>query len=114
MTTRILVPDDTSACSLGADAIADAIKKQIDDIGLDACVVRNGSRGMYWLEPLVEIDMPDGRIGFGPVTPDDVQSLFAGKRLPDITHPLSIGRVDDAPYLRDQERLTFARAGVIE
>jgi len=114
MTTRILVPDDSSACSLGADAVADAISKHIMDAGLDAQVARNGSRGMYWLEPLVEIDHPDGRIGFGPLAVHHVPSLFSGARLPDASHPLSVGRIDDIPYLRAQQRLTFARAGVIE
>jgi formate dehydrogenase iron-sulfur subunit len=114
MTTRILVPDETSACSLGADAVADAIARQIESTGLDARVVRNGSRGMYWLEPLIELDLPGGRIGFGPVTAADVPSLFDGKRLPDAAHRLSVGRVDETPYLRAQQRLTFVRAGIIE
>jgi formate dehydrogenase iron-sulfur subunit len=114
VTTRILVPDDTSACSLGADAVAELIGRCVVQRGLEARVVRNGSRGMYWLEPLVEIDTPQGRIGFGPILPEQVALLFSGAALPDTTHPLSVGRVDDIPYLRAQQRLTFARAGVIE
>ena len=114
MTARILVPDDTSACSLGADEVATAIERRITELGIDARVVRNGSRGMYWLEPLVEIESAAGRIGFGPIAPADVPRLLSGTQLPDASHPLSVGRVDDIAWLREQTRLTFARTGVIE
>ncbi len=114
MTTRVFVPGDTTAWSLGADEVADAIAAEIATRGLDATVVRTGSRGLYWLEPLVEVDTPTGRLGFGPIAVDDVASLFAGGGLPTAAHPASVGLVEAIPFLADQQRMTFARAGVID
>jgi formate dehydrogenase iron-sulfur subunit len=113
VTTPIYVPNDTSACSLGADAVARAIESTIEARGIKARVVRNGSRGAYALEPLVEIDTARGRIGFARVEPQQVADLFAAG-VPDGRHPLCIGRVDDVPFLKSQQRLTFARAGVVD
>jgi len=114
VTARIYVPNDTTAWSVGADEVATAILDRIVELGLDAEVIRNGSRGLYWLEPLVEVDSPAGRIGFGPVTPEDVAALFVGSELPTAGHVLSVGLVEAIPFLRDQTRVTFARAGIIE
>jgi formate dehydrogenase iron-sulfur subunit len=114
VTTRIYVPNDTGARSVGADAVAVNIQTVIENDRLDAQLVRNGSRGVYALEPLVEIDTDQGRIGFVRVEPQHVASLFAGTHLPDHRHPLCIGRVEDLPFLKNQTRLTFARAGVID
>lgn len=114
MTQRIYVPNDTTAWSLGADEVAEAIAATIADTELDAVVVRNGSRGLYWLEPLIEVDTPLGRIGFGPIAPDQVPSLFANGSMPTADHPLAVGLVEEIPFLRGQQRLTFARAGVID
>ncbi len=113
MTTRIFVPNDTGACSLGADAVAAAVQTAIDTRHIDARIIRNGSRGGYAFEPLVEIDTPRGRIGFARLEPKQVATLFA-RGLPQIDHPLCIGRVDDLPFFRHQQRLTFARAGIID
>lgn len=114
MTTRIYVPNDTTAWSVGADEVAAEVVDRIAALGLDAQVVRNGSRGLYWLEPLVEIDTAGGRVGFGPVAPGQVAALFPGPELPTSDHPLSVGLVEAIPFLRDQQRVTFARAGIIE
>ena len=114
MTTRIYVPNDTGARSVGADAVATAIQTAIEQAGLDARLVRNGSRGAYALEPLVEIDTDHGRIGFARVEPRHVATLFGGSHMPNARHPLCIGRVDDLPFLKHQQRLTFVRAGVID
>ena len=113
MTVRIYVPNDTGAQSVGANAVADAVAEQCARGGIDAQVVRNGSRGAYWLEPLVEVDTPEGRLGFPRLTPEQVPERFAAG-LPDGHHPLSIGLVESLPWFRDQTRLTFARAGVID
>ena len=109
-TVRVFVPNDTAARSVGADAVAAAINA----LGLDIAVVRNGSRGAYWLEPLVEIDTPQGRVGFANITAEQVTALFADRRLPNADHSLSIGLVDDIPWLRDQHRITFRRVGIID
>ncbi len=113
MTVRIFVPNDTSACSLGADAVATAIEAALTSSPIDARVIRNGSRGAYALEPLVEVETAEGRIGFSRVEPHQVADLFSAG-LPDRHHPSCIGLVDEVPFLKRQTRLTFARAGLID
>jgi formate dehydrogenase iron-sulfur subunit len=115
MSIRIFVPRDSTALALGADSVAAAIAAHAKQRGLDVQLVRNGSRGLMWLEPLVEVETPAGRIGFGPVGESDVAGLFdAGFHQGEGRHPLSLGQVEEIPYLRKQERLTFARVGVVD
>ena len=76
MTVKIYVPRDAAALSLGAEKVATAIAQEIVARGLDATIVRNGSRGMFWLEPLVEVEVSGKRIGYGPVRTKDVADLF--------------------------------------
>jgi len=107
---RIFVPGDAAALSVGAEAVARAVARAIADGVVDATLVRTGSRGLFWLEPLVESDTPEGRLGFGPVGPADVPGILAeGAR-----HPRCVGLVEDIPYLANQQRLTFARCGVVD
>jgi len=109
--TRIYVPIDSGALSVGAEGVARAIVAELARRGEAATVVRNGSRGMFWLEPLVEVDTPAGRMAYGPVQAGDVASLFAAGFLRGGDHPLALGRVEEMPYFAGQERLTFARVG---
>ena len=112
MTMRIFVSLDAAALSVGAEAVAGAVHAEIAARKLDAKLVRNGSRGLLWLEPLLEIETPEGRIGYGPVTPSDVKSILdAG---PKADHPLKLGLVEAIPYLAKQQRLTFARCGITD
>jgi formate dehydrogenase iron-sulfur subunit len=74
--TKIYIPRDMAALAMGAKRVLAAVQKEIAARGLDVEIVRNGSRGMLWLEPLVEVETPAGRIGYGPVKPSDVASLF--------------------------------------
>lgn len=104
---KIYVPMDSAAKALGADEVAAAIAKQAAARGLDVQIIRNGSYGMIWLEPLVEVDLGQGRQAYGPITPADVAALLDGK-LP------SLGAVQDIPFFARQTRLTFARCGVID
>ncbi len=116
MTTTIYVPNDSAAVSVGADEVAAAIEREVASRGLDAIVIRNGSRGLYWLEPLVEV-LASGqaqRVAYGPVTEDDVASLFAADFLDGGAHALALGPTEEIPFLKQQERLTFARCGVID
>ena len=76
MTTTIYVPRDATALSRGADKVARAITEEASRRNVDVKIVRNGSRGMFRLEPLVEVATPAGRIAYGPVTPQDVTDLF--------------------------------------
>ena len=104
---KIYVPLDSAAKALGADQVADALAAEAARRGLDVEIIRNGTRGMIWLEPLVEIDRGDGRIGYGPVTPDQAPALLDGTAD-------SLGPVEAIPFFARQTRLTFARCGVID
>ena len=114
MTTTIFVPRDAAALALGADRVAAAIEREIEARGLDAHVVRNGSRGLHWLEPLVEVRTEGGRIAYGPVAPADVPGLFDAGFLTGGAHRLRHGRTKEIPFLARQTRLTFARCGVTD
>jgi formate dehydrogenase iron-sulfur subunit len=114
MTTRIFVPVDSSALAMGAEQVAQAIKAQARARGLDVQIIRNGSRGMVWLEPLVEVETPEGRIGYGKVNLRDVPALFEAGFLQGGEHAARLGRVEDLDWMRRQQRLTFARCGVID
>ncbi len=105
---RVYVPCDSSALSVGADAVARAIAQQRPDVN----VIRNGSRGMFWLEPLVEVETPGGRVAYGPVTADAIAGLIDSGFLEGKAHPLFLGLTEEIPYLKQQERLTFARCGI--
>lgn len=111
---NVFVSCDASALSVGADRTANAIVAQALQHGREVTVVRTGTRGMLWLEPLVEVDTPAGRIAFGPVSPDDVASLFAAGFLDGASHPLGHGLTNEMPWFKKQQRLTFARVGVID
>ena len=114
MTTRIFVPIDSSALAMGAEAVAQAIAKEAHARGLDVRIIRNGSRGMVWLEPLVEVEAPEGRIGYGRVSARDVAALFEAGFLQGGEHAARVGKVEDLDWMRRQQRLTFARCGVID
>jgi formate dehydrogenase iron-sulfur subunit len=109
---KVYVPKDSSARALGADEVADAIKLEAAAQNISVQIIRNGSRGMAWLEPLVEVETAQGRMAFGPVDVTDVKALVkssfkeGGK--------LSLGLTEELPFLKKQERLTFARCGITD
>ena len=116
MTAQVFIPKDTTAVALGADGLALKMAQNIESRSLDAEVQRNGSRGMFWLEPMVEVKTESSRIAFGPVNASDIESVLdaiddhlAGKS---IDHSLYLGEVEKIDYLAKQQRLTFKRAGV--
>jgi len=111
MTVTIYVPCDSSAVSLGADRVAKAILQEANTRGIAIELIRNGSRGMYWLEPLVEVATSAGRIAYGPVQPVDVASLFDADFTQGGAHALCLGLTEDIDYFKKQQRLTFARIG---
>jgi len=133
MSVRLFVPGDAGALAVGADDVAAALGKVAARRGETIEIVRTGSRGLYWLEPLIEVMTPAGRVGYGPVTPGDIESLFDSdlltggapasrislasgfkRLLSGGPHPLRLGLVDEIPWLKRQTRLTFARCGVID
>ncbi|MDP3197296.1 NADH-quinone oxidoreductase subunit NuoF [Tabrizicola sp.] len=107
---KLYVPLDSAAVAVGADRIADAIAAEAASRGVEVEIIRNGSRGMVWLEPLVEVVTDAGRVGFGPMTVADVPGLFGDLS----AHPKALGLVDQLPWMKGQTRLTFARVGVID
>ncbi len=110
----IYVPRDSAALAVGADEVAAALQAECTRRGVALNLVRNGSRGMFWLEPLVEVVTPAGRVAYGPVAPDDIASLFDAGLPTGSAHPLCHGLTDQIPYLAKQERLTFARMGITD
>ncbi len=114
MSIRVYVPSDTTAASVGADRVARAIEAEASRRAADIELVRNGSRGMFWLEPLVEVVTEAGRVAYGPVKPADVPGLFESGFLQGGEHPLGLGVTSELPWLKQQERLTFARVGLID
>ena len=114
MSGKIFVPCDAGAIAVGADVVAHAIQEQIAARRLDLKVVRNGSRGLFWLEPLVEVETPKGRVAYGPVSVDAVAGLFDAGFQDGKNHPLCLGLTEEIGYLKNQERLTFARCGITD
>jgi formate dehydrogenase iron-sulfur subunit len=112
--TRIYLPQDMAALALGANRVLKALQDQAVQRGLVLDVVRTGSRGAIWLEPLLEVETPEGRIAYGPVTSADVAGLLDAGALTGGVHALRIGRPEDHPWFAGQTRLTFARCGVID
>ena len=111
---KVFVPCDTTARSIGADGVAAAIAAEARTRGIEIALVRNGSRGLYWLEPLVEVEVAGKRLAYGPVTKADVPALFDAGFLEGGAHALALGPTEEIPYLAKQTRLTFARVGVVD
>jgi formate dehydrogenase iron-sulfur subunit len=114
MSVTVYVPCDSAALCLGADRVAAKIVEEAKKRDTAITLIRNGSRGLFWLEPLVEITTDEGRIAYGPVQVSDVAGLFDANFLTGGTHPLALGLTEDIPYLKKQQRLTFARSGITD
>ncbi|MCE0915186.1 formate dehydrogenase beta subunit [Pseudomonas sp. NMI760_13] len=109
---NLCIPCDSLACAVGADQVAEALTREAAQRRLPLHINRTSSRGLYWLEPLVELDTAQGRLGFGPVTPEDVPGLLDALAGDPGSHALALGPVEAIPYLKSQQRLLFARAGI--
>src|ERR1700684_766166 len=114
MSVTVYIPREATALSLGAQAVARALGDEAARRKESVQVVRTGSRGLFWLEPLVEVQTGEGRIAYGPVQAADVPGLFEAGLLSGGKHRLNLGPVESIPYLKNQERLTCARLGVID
>ncbi|QDM18799.1 NADH-quinone oxidoreductase subunit NuoF [Tardiphaga sp. vice352] len=110
---KIFIPRDAGSLAVGAEEVAEAFAAATESRGLQIEVVRNGSRGLYWLEPMVELVTPQGRVAFGPMTEDDVGSVLDAM-IADGAHPLRLGLTEDIPWLKRQTRLSFVRCGVVD
>ena len=112
--TTIYVPRDSAALAVGAERVAQRIASEAEVRGIEVAVIRNGSRGLFWLEPMIEVATPQGRIAYGPVEPGDVPALFDAGFLAGAAHAKCLGPTEEIAYLKNQERLTFARMGITD
>ena len=111
---RIFVPKDAAALSVGASHVAAAIVAEAASRNIEIEIVRNGSRGLLWLEPLVEVQTAHGRMAYGPVSLGDVKTLFDAGFEHGGAHPLSLGDIEQHPAFKVQNRLTYARVGITD
>jgi formate dehydrogenase iron-sulfur subunit len=114
MVTKVYIPRDSSALAVGAEKVAAAIAAEAKTRGLNIEIIRNGSRGLYWLETMVEVATAQGRVAYGPVKIKDVPSLFDADFLHGKAHALSLGLTEEIEWLKKQQRLTFARVGITD
>ena len=114
MSARVYVPRDAGALAVGADEVAAALVAAAKRRNRPLDLVRTGSRGLYWLEPMIEVATPEGRIAYGPISAGDVDALMDAGLLDGRAPKLRIGRPEDVPFLKRQTRLTFARCGIID
>ena len=112
--TRIYVPRETAAVSVGADEVALEIAREAKRTGVRVQLIRNGSWGASWLEPLVEVEVDGARIAYGNVTAADVPGLFAADFVQGGEHERRLGPINEIPYLINQDRWTFWRCGLVE
>ncbi|MBS0532856.1 MAG: NADH-quinone oxidoreductase subunit NuoF [Proteobacteria bacterium] len=113
-TIRIYVPGDAAAVACGADDIARTIGDLAARKNVAVQIIRNGSRGMHWLEPMLEVATGDGRIAYGPVEAGDVEGVFEAMLANGGEHKLRVGKPEDHPFMKKQTRLTFARCGIVD
>jgi formate dehydrogenase iron-sulfur subunit len=113
MSLRLFVSRDAVAVALDADRIVEALQTHAAQRGVTIEIVRTGSRGLHWLEPMVEAAGDDGRIAYGPVTVADAGGVLDAI-VDGTAHPLALGAPEEIPFLKRQTRLTFARCGVID
>lgn len=113
MILRLYIPRDAAAVSVGADEVAVALEAAAVKNNVAVEIVRTGSRGLLWLEPMVEVSTAQGRVAFGPVEEADAESVLKAA-VSNGAHPLRLGLADELPWLKRQTRLTFARCGIID
>ena len=112
--TRVFIPRDAQALALGADKVVRELARVAAERGRNVTIVRTGSRGMFWLEPMVEVETAHGRTAYGPVKPGDIVELFEAGLLVGGAHSLSLGKPEEFPFFARQTRLTFGRCGVVD
>jgi formate dehydrogenase iron-sulfur subunit len=114
VSVTLYVPRDAVALGLGANKVARALFAGAERRGLDVTIVRTGSRGLFWLEPMVEVGTPEGRVAYGPVKVSDVDALLDAGLTTGGEHALRLGDPEKIPFLARQQRLTFHRCGVVD
>jgi formate dehydrogenase iron-sulfur subunit len=114
VTVRLFIAKDAAAVSVGADEVAEAFQLALQKAGRPVEIVRTGSRGLFYLEPMVEVSTAAGRVAYGRVMPSDVDGLMASGLLDGGSHRLRLGPPEEIPFLKRQTRLTFARTGITD
>jgi formate dehydrogenase iron-sulfur subunit len=114
MSVTLYLPGDANALALGAEPVAEAVIAEATRRNIDIRLVRNGSRGLFWLEPLLEVETPAGRIAYGPLEADDIPGLFEAGLQAGGGHPLCLGPTEEIPYLARQQRVSLSRVGVVD
>lgn len=114
MTLSIFIPRDSNAIAVGADEVAAALAADASRRNVALNMTRNGSRGLYWLEPMIEVETPRGRVAYGPLAASDAASVLADIAGNAFKHPLCLGLTEEIPFLKRQSRLTFARCGIVD
>ena len=114
MTYKIFIPRDSSALSLGADKVYKEILSESKKRDINIEIIRNGSRGLFWLEPMIEVETPKGRVAYGPINISDINSLFDNEFFLGKKHNLFLGVTEEIKWLKNQERLTYARVGITD
>ena len=117
MSLRVFLPKDAAAIAVGADEVAAALAMSVADGRTE--IIRTGSRGLFWLEPLLEVEAGGVRYGFGPLEPGDVSGLVKaglldGQTLAGLAHPKALGPIERIPFLARQQRFTFSRCGITD
>ena len=114
MPYKIFIPRDSSALSLGADKVYKEILSESKKRDINIEIIRNGSRGLFWLEPMIEVETPKGRVAYGPINISDINSLFDSEFFLGKKHNLFLGVTEEIKWLKNQERLTYARVGITD
>jgi formate dehydrogenase iron-sulfur subunit len=112
--TKLYIPRDAVALGLGSDDVEQALVTALHERKIEADFAHTGSRGLYWLDPMIEVATPQGRVAYGPVGVEDVAGLLDAGMLDGKPHALCLGNPEEIPFLKRQSRLTFARCGIVE
>jgi formate dehydrogenase iron-sulfur subunit len=107
MSYKIYIPIDSTAKSLGANEVAHLIELEAQSRKIDLQIIRNGSRGLFWLEPMLEVETDQGRVAYGPVTQNDIESLFDAEFFMGKAHPLFLGVTDEIDWLKKTRKTYF-------
>ncbi len=114
MKLRLFVPGDAGAVAVGADEVTSALQAAAVRRSAEIEIVRTGSRGLYWLEPMVEVAAEGARVAYGPVAAADAESVLDAALGGNRGHPLYLGKPQQIAFLANQTRLTFARCGIVD
>ncbi|MEO1042042.1 MAG: NADH-ubiquinone oxidoreductase-F iron-sulfur binding region domain-containing protein [Pseudomonadota bacterium] len=110
---RLFLPLDSVAISLGADELAVALVRTAEEQGVEIDIVRTGSRGLHWLEPLLEVERNGTRVGYGPIDEQEAGDVLTAL-VADGSHDKCVGPVEEIPFLKNQTRLIFGRCGITD